>query len=88
MKKMVLVEGEVTYKIKITTLVDEETAQDEDRMKDIFENLGYKDIEYFGECEVKYTNEIPVTIDEELCEKYAEDNLGSNAYNEIINRSK
>jgi hypothetical protein len=88
MKKMVLIEGEVTYKIKVKTLVDEETAQDGDKMKELFENLSYKDIDCFEECEVKYINEVPVSIDDELSDKYMEDNLGSSAYNEIINKSE
>lgn len=87
MKEMVLVEGEVTYKIKIATLVNKETANNEDKMKELFEKLSYKDIDCFEECEVKYNNKVPVSINEELSKKYAEDNLGSSAWQEILEKN-
>ncbi|MPM67860.1 hypothetical protein SDC9_114785 [bioreactor metagenome] len=87
-KKMVLIEGEVTFKIRVATLVNEEIAKDEERAKAILEDLGYKDLDCFSECEVDYDNEVPVLLNEETCSKYFNDNLSRDTWKEIIQISK
>lgn len=88
MVNMVLVEGEVTYTLRVATLVDEETAQDEERVKELLEALGDEQWSSCADTEVEYDNEVPVLMDKETAEEYVEENVGNDTWKKIVQRSK
>lgn len=88
MKEMVLIEGEVIYKVKVKTLVDKNTAQDEAKIKELLEEIGDNDWDWFRESYVEYENKVPVFIDEEISEKYVNNSISLEQWAEVIERDK
>lgn len=86
--KNVLIQGKVTYTLRVSTLVDEKTAKDEEKVKELLESIGDSEWESNADCEVEYDNEVPVLMDEEMSEKYIKESIGLGTWKEIVAKSK
>lgn len=80
---MVLVDGEVIYKVKVSTLIEEEFSQNENKIKEVLGRIGDAELEWFAEqYEIKY-NIAPMLINEGY-EKYINNSIGLDVKKEIL----
>lgn len=88
MKKMSLVEGEVTYTVRVATLVDKGMAQDEERVKALLERVADEQWSNSSDSEVDYDNEVPVSVDDDVAMIYENRNVSKVTWKHITERSK
>lgn len=88
--KMVLVQGEATFKVDcnlLTGLVSSGQASNSEYLKSWLEDKAIELIDC-ADVEVEIINEVPVEISEDTARKYNDDTFGRDVWKEIISESK
>jgi hypothetical protein len=85
-QEMCLVTGEVKYTVYVSLLVPKEDAQNEEHMKELFEDRAYDSIES-SDCEAEYIDEVPVLLSKKTADKLNYNSIGQDTWTEIIQES-
>lgn len=87
LKRMSLVEGEVTLRCRVALLVPEDIADDEEYVKELLYDkaIDLVDSEEFG---VEYDNRVDVLVSDETAKKYNGSHIWDDAWGEIVDESR
>jgi len=87
LKSGVLVQGEVTLKILVDTLVDVNTYADEDRLKDFLLDMALKELDGSDE-EVEVINDVDVILTKETFDEFERCLLSEDDWSKIIQEKR
>lgn len=85
--KGVLIQAEVTFTVSIDTLVDMETFNDEDSLKQTIIDMAVYELDS-SEDEVEILNEVDVILTDQTFNNYNSGTLGSEEWTEIIQEKR
>lgn len=83
----VLIQGEVTFKVMVNTLVDMDTYEDEDRLKDFILEKAVDSLDG-SDDEVEIINEVDVTLTEKTFDNHVDTLLSEEDWTEIIQEKR
>lgn len=87
--KMSLVQAEVTFKVRLSRLVETDFANDIDAIEEWFEDQAFKQL-YDGDdgVDVDYENQVDVIVSKETAEKHIYTQISSSDWKAIVQESK
>jgi len=83
-KEMCLVEGEVTFSVRVSTLVPANMVDDEEAVKERLKDVAFDKIENIEVEDVECDNEVFVSISEDTAEKFQYVSIGNYEWNKIV----